>query len=332
MTAAHNEDYAATPLTVVPSRPQALPPVDEDDAPMPLPSWLKTLYFVFPVVLYIPDAIFNFYVYSDGATITNPNPLLAVLQIVLWGFLSVGLVGMAYLLSVLAPWHWRNHHGIQAVLCIGGVLFATAITTWNSLAFRSTTFKAFPTDEWVYASFPDLRALHLSLTMVLIALAPPMWGLYWALVQPIEHRRNLAHLAQSHQERLLKVQQEAEMKRVRAEANATVREAQLKGMAQTAATARQQLFTRRPPVGQPPLAPQAPDRQMSTTAVTASKATPAREAPTPATPAILAPAPPPARRRSTDADAVPIGDPLRQRRLADAVTPPHAELVDRAIG
>jgi hypothetical protein len=335
VNAARNDEYTAASLTVVPSTPQAPWHIDEDDAPMPLPGWLKTLYFVFPIVLYIPDAIFNFYVYSDGATMTNPNPLLAVLQFVLWGFLSVGLVGMAYLLSVLAPWHWRNHHGIQAVLCIGGVLFATAITTWNSLAFRSTTFKAFPTDEWVYAAFPNLRALHLSLTMVLIALAPPMWGLYWALVQPIEHRRNLTHLAQSHQERLLKVQHEAEMKRARAEANASVREAQLKGMAQTAAAARQQFLTRRAPAGQPALATQEPNRQASTLATLATlatTATTAREAQTQAATTLLDPTPPPARKRSTVADAVPIGDPLRQRRLADGVTPPHADLVDSALG
>ena len=46
----------------------------------------------------------------------------------------------------------------------------------------------------------------------------------------------------------MRVQHEAELKRLRAEANAKVREAQLKGMAQTAAAARAQagtLFSRR---------------------------------------------------------------------------------------
>src|SRR5579859_3261729 len=214
-------------------------PMDKDKV-LPLPGWLKKAYFIFPVVLYVPDAIFNFYVYSDGASIKNPNPVIQVGQIALWAFLSIGVVGMAYLLSVLAPWHWGQGHRIQAFFCALGVVIATAITTWNSLAYRSTGFSEFPTDRWAYGIWPQLQASSVSLTMVLVAIAPPFWGLFWAVVQPTQTGRSLRQLQESHEERLLRLQQEAELKRLRAESNAKVREAQLRGMASTAAAARQQ--------------------------------------------------------------------------------------------
>lgn len=147
---------------------------------------------------------------------------------------------MAYLLSVLAPWHWGQGHKMQAFFCGLGVLIATAITTWNSLSFRSEHFSQFPTDQWAYQIFPGLQATHISLTMVLVAIAPPFWGLFWAVVQPTQTGRSLAQLQESHAERLLRMQQEAELKRLRAETNAKIREAQLKGMARTAAAAREQ--------------------------------------------------------------------------------------------
>ena len=206
---------------------------------LPLPEWLKKLYFIFPVILYIPDIIFNYYVYSDGWK-TNPNPVLQVLQSVLVGFLSVGIVGMAYLLSVLAPWHWGQGHHIQAFFCAVGVIVATAITTWNSLAYRSTGFVTFKTDEWIWTAFPDLKTAGVSVTMILVAVAPPFWGLFWAVVQPTETGRTLRQLQESHAERLMRMQQEAELKKLRAETNAKIREAQLRGMAATAAAARDQ--------------------------------------------------------------------------------------------
>src|SRR5262245_6646785 len=204
-----------------------------------LPDWLKKLYFIFPVILYIPDIIFNYYVYSDGWKV-NPNPVLQVLQSILVGFLSVGIVGMAYLLSVLAPWHWGQGHHLQAFFCAVGVLIATAITTWNSLAYRSTGFVSFPTDDWVWSAFPELKTAGVSVTMILVAVAPPFWGLFWAVVQPTETGRTLRQLQESHAERLLRLEQEAELKKLRAETSARVREAQLRGMAQTAAAAREQ--------------------------------------------------------------------------------------------
>src|SRR5579863_8068379 len=210
----------------------------EQDRTLPLPRWLERVYFIFPVVLYVPDVIFNYFVYSDGGKIPNANPFLQVSQVVLWAFMSLGIVGMAYLLSVLAPWHWGHGHRIQAIFCGMGVLIATAITTWNSLAFRSTGFATFKTDEWVQRIWPQLSGI--SLTMVLVAIAPPFWGLFWAVVQPTQRNRGLRHLRESHAERLLRLEQEAEIKRVRAEANATVRAAQLRGTAQTLAAARDQ--------------------------------------------------------------------------------------------
>jgi hypothetical protein len=227
-------------------------PVDKDKA-LPLPGWLVKVYFIFPIILYIPDAIFNYFVYSDGAYVPNAPLAVQISQVALWGFLSIGVVGMAYLLSVLAPWHWSNGHRLQALFCWVGVLIATMITIWNSLSYRSVTFNEFATDKWLYNYFPQLaaQANHgkgISLTMILVAIAPPFWGLFWALVQPTNHRKSLSALAENHAEKLMRVQHEAQLKAMRAEANAKVREAQLKGMAQTAAAARAQagtLFSRK---------------------------------------------------------------------------------------
>lgn len=207
---------------------------------LPLPGWLVKVYFIFPVILYIPDAIFNYYVYSDGWNTADAGPLVQVGKVALVSFLSIGVVGMAYLLSVLAPWHWGQGHRIQAFFCALGVIVATAITTWNSLAYRSTDFVEFKTDQWAYGLWPQLQANHISITMILVSIAPPFWGLFWAIVQPTETGRSLRQLQESHAERLLRVQHEAEVKRLKAEANANVREAQLRGMARTAAAARDQ--------------------------------------------------------------------------------------------
>ena len=223
----------------------AAPAVSVADAPasekvLPLPGWLTKVYFIFPVVLYIPDALFNYYVYSDGISTKSANPVVETGFVILWGFLSVGVVGMAYLLSVLAPWHWGQGHRLQAIFCGVGVIIATGITTWNSLAYRSQNFVSFKTDDWLYSLWPQLQANHVSVTMILVAIAPPFWGLFWAIVQPTQTGRSLRQLQESHEERLMRLQQEAELKSLRAEANAKIREAQLRGMAQTAATMRDQ--------------------------------------------------------------------------------------------
>ena len=207
---------------------------------LPLPGWLVKVYFIFPVILYIPDAIFNYYVYSDGWNTTGAGPLVEVGKVALVSFLSIGVVGMAYLLSVLAPWHWGQGHRIQAFFCALGVIIATAITTWNSLAYRSESFVQFNTDKWAYNLWPTLQANRISITMILVSIAPPFWGLFWAIVQPTETGRSLRQLQESHAERLMRVQHEAEVKRLKAETNAKVREAQLRGMARTAAAARDQ--------------------------------------------------------------------------------------------
>jgi hypothetical protein len=238
-TLAQNATLADSASANLPTRYQN-PSEQEKDKVLPLPGWLVKVYFIFPVVLYIPDAIFNFFVYSDGISPHSANPVLNIAFDVLWGFLALGVVGMAYLLSVLAPWHWGQGHRVQAFFCAAGVVVATAITTWCSLAFRSQTFKGFVTDQWVYSVWPQLRSTHFSLTMLLVAIAPPFWGLFWAVVQPTSNRRSLREIEESHQERLLRTQQEAELKQLRAETNAKVREAQLRGMASTAAAARKQ--------------------------------------------------------------------------------------------
>jgi len=212
----------------------------DPDKVLPLPGWLVKVYYIFPIVLYVPDVIFNYYVYSDGVTAPNGNIAQQIAQVGLWGFLSVGVVGMAYLLSVLAPWHWGKGNHIRAFFCGFGVVVATSITIWNSLAYRSVKFTPFKTDEFAYQLFPQLGQAQVPLTMIFAAVAPPFWGLFWALVQPTETGRSLAALRESHEERLLRLQQEAELKRLRAEANARVREAQLRGMAATATTAREQ--------------------------------------------------------------------------------------------
>jgi hypothetical protein len=212
----------------------------DDEKTLPLPGWLTKLYFFFPIILYLPDAIFNYYVYSDGITSQSNSMVGQVFWSVVWGFVAVGVVGMAYLLSVLAPWHWSQGHRFQAFFCGVGVVVATIITTWNSLSYRSDHFVPFKPDQWAEAIWPQLHTLNISLTMLLVAVAPPFWGLFWAIVQPTEKNRDLRHLQNTHAERVLKTQQEAELKRIRAEANATVREAQLRGMAQTAVAAREQ--------------------------------------------------------------------------------------------
>ncbi|HET9111553.1 MAG TPA: hypothetical protein VFN78_12065, partial [Ktedonobacterales bacterium] len=211
-----------------------------EEKALPLPGWLVKVYFIFPIILYLPDAIFNYYVYSDGIATQSNSMAGQVFWSVVWGCVAIGVVGMAYLLSVLAPWHWSQSHRFQAFFCAIGVIVATVITTWNSLAYRSQHFVHFPTDDWANAIWPQLQTFNFSLTMVLVSVAPPFWGLFWAIVQPTEKNRDLRHLQMSHAERVMKTQQEAELKRIKAEANAKVREAQLRGMAQTAVAAREQ--------------------------------------------------------------------------------------------
>jgi hypothetical protein len=82
--------------------------------------------------------------------------------------------------------------------------------------------------------------MGVSITMILVAVAPPFWGLFWAVVQPTQTGRTLRQLQESHAERLMRMQQEAELKKLRAETNAKIREAQLRGMAATAVAARNQ--------------------------------------------------------------------------------------------
>jgi hypothetical protein len=208
---------------------------------VPLPGWLTKLYYIFPIVLYVPDSIFNFYVYSDGSGIDfNHITITETPLIGLWAFLAVGIVGMAWLLSVLAPWHWTRGNRFQAVMCWIGVIIATSITIWNSLAYRSQRFSAFTTDRWFAQAF-HVTLNGFSPTMILVSVAPPFWGLFWAIVQPAVQRRSLAEEQESHVMRMERLKQEAEIKRLKAEANAQVRQAQLKGLVATVRSAREQI-------------------------------------------------------------------------------------------
>jgi hypothetical protein len=208
---------------------------------LPLPGWLTKLYYIFPIVLYVPDSIFNFWVYSDGSGIDfNHIGITQIPLIALWAFLAVGIVGMAWLLSVLAPWHWSRRNRFQAVMCWIGVIIATSITIWNSLAYRSIKFKAFATDQWLAQAF-HITISGFSPTMILVSVAPPFWGLFWAIVQPAVQRRSLAEEQESHAMRMERLKQEAEVKRLKAEANAQVRQAQLKGLVATVRTARKEI-------------------------------------------------------------------------------------------
>ncbi len=132
-------------------------PTTDKEKVLPLPRWLTRVYYIFPIILYIPDGIFNFYVYTDGAKPPSNDPLVQAGFFALWSFVSIGVVGMAYLLSVLAPWHWGQGHKIQAFFCGIGILVATGITTWNSLAYRSVSFSTFKTDQWIYNIWPQLK-------------------------------------------------------------------------------------------------------------------------------------------------------------------------------
>lgn len=227
-----------SPDTVSPDPPN-VSPAGKDEA-LPLPKWLTRIYYIFPIVLYIPDIIFNFYVYSDGVSKFNPGDVTTYPLTALWAFLAAGIVGMAWLLSVLAPWHWSRRHRFQSIMCWIGVLIATAITMWSSLAYRSLSFHAFSTDKWINQTF-HIPIDGFSPTMILVALAPPFWGLFWAIVQPAERKRSASEERENHQMKMERLKQEAEIKRLKAEANAQIREAQLKGLASTVKAARAQI-------------------------------------------------------------------------------------------
>lgn len=187
---------------------------EKKDGASPLPGWVVKAYYLLPVIIYIPDMIFNYNVYSDGAGIPATG-LAAVPEVALWGALSAGIVGMAYFLSYLAPWHWAQGHHFQSILCWIGVFVATGITIWNSMAYRSLHFTAFATDAWASSIIPGLADAHISLTMILVAIAPPFWGLYWALVQPTRHHKAMA--ADDFEQEKLRLEQQAELATIRAQ-------------------------------------------------------------------------------------------------------------------
>ena len=40
--------------------PSGTAPVGKEGEVLPLPKWLTRLYYLFPIVLYLPDMLFNF--------------------------------------------------------------------------------------------------------------------------------------------------------------------------------------------------------------------------------------------------------------------------------
>ena len=222
------------------STPQ--PTANKVEEVFPLPKWMVRVYYIFPIVLFVPDMIFNFFVYIKGTGVDMANisvtdiPLMA-----LWAFVAAGLVGMTWLLSVMAPWHWAKGNQFQSVMCWIGVLVATGITTWCSLAYRASEITgSFPTDRWFADAF-GLKLGDFSPTTVIVACSPPFWGLFWAIVQPNIQKRSAAEERESHKGKLERIQQEAEIKRAKAEASSQIREAQLKGIASTVRSARAQM-------------------------------------------------------------------------------------------
>jgi hypothetical protein len=65
--------------------------------------------------------------------------------------------------------------------------------------------------------------------------------MFWAIVQPSERKRSKQQEEEDFQLKLERMRQEAEIKRLKAETNAQIREAQLKGLAATVRTARAQV-------------------------------------------------------------------------------------------
>ncbi|HKD76591.1 MAG TPA: hypothetical protein VKB76_13895, partial [Ktedonobacterales bacterium] len=98
----------------------------------------------------------------------------------------------------------------------------------------------FPTDKWITDTF-HITLGDFSPTTILISISPPFWGLFWAIVQPAERRRSASEERENHLMKLERVKQEAEIKRLKAESNAQIREAQLKGLAASMKTARAQI-------------------------------------------------------------------------------------------
>ncbi len=143
---------------------------------LPLPGWLVKVYFIFPVILYIPDAIFNYYVYSDGWNTDQASPLLQAGKVALVSFLSIGVVGMAYLLSVLrvALGTGTPHPG---VLLRPRRCHCDRYHHLEQPGLSQEQFVEFKTDQWVYNIWPQLpRRTCVSITMILVFDCPAVLG------------------------------------------------------------------------------------------------------------------------------------------------------------
>ena len=72
----------------------------KEEVALPLPGWLTKAYFLFPIVLYIPDAIFNYYVYSDGVATTSHDPFIQGFWSLLAVVASMNIFAFSYFASV----------------------------------------------------------------------------------------------------------------------------------------------------------------------------------------------------------------------------------------
>ncbi len=210
-----------------------------------LPNFVLVLFQIFAVVIYGPDMFFGYQVYTANGKLIGPissDNLAPLGLVILFATLSAGTVGMAYLCSVLAPWHWAKGRHVVAVICGIGVVIATGVTILFSLAYRSDNPVSYAFDGTIQGWMPFLKTWNISPIQTIAAFAPPFWGLFWAFVQPTRKQEapDLATAALTHEAKLLRIQQQAEEKEARAQANAKSRAAQLAGIAQTVRDARNQ--------------------------------------------------------------------------------------------
>ena len=206
-----------------------------------LPGFVRWFFQIFALVIYGPDMYFSYQIYTKNGELVAGDIFHAAPAIILFATLSAGTVGMAYLLSVLAPFHWRKGHRTIALTCGIGVLIATAVTILFSLAYRSENPVTYAFDatlrQWIGIQ-------SISPIQFIAAFAPPFWGLFWAIVQPTDTKSE-AEIAADDPDAVAKIQHKAmvqtaqieaasNLAQAKAAANAVNRGAQLKGLISTA--------------------------------------------------------------------------------------------------
>ena len=211
-----------------------------------LPGFVRWFFQIFALVIYGPDMYFSYQIYTKNGELVAGDIFHAAPAIILFATLSAGTVGMAYLLSVLAPFHWRKDHRAIALTCGIGVLIATAVTILFSLAYRSENPVTYAFDDTL-RQWIGIKSI--SPIQFIAAFAPPFWGLFWAIVQPTDTKSE-AEIAADDPDAVAKIQHKAmvqtaqieaasNLAQAKAAANAVNRGAQLKGLISTAREATQ---------------------------------------------------------------------------------------------